>query len=80
MFLPFHFTCEPLMLQCFRALLLSCFIRPTFFLLYSCVKTLFTSLAFLLSYPFQGVSSKIIILLNTISIDNSAKYVTAQVV
>ena len=79
MFASLQFRCEPLMLLCLRVFILSCFLTPTFLLLHFQFKTSFTSLAFL-SCPFQGVSSEIITLLNTISIGNPAKYVTAQLV
>ena len=54
-----QFRCKPLMSQCLRAFILSCFITQMFVLLHSRDKTVFTTLAFLFSWLFRGVSSEI---------------------
>ena len=69
MFVPFQFRCKSLMLQCLRAIILSCFITLMFLLLHSRVKTSFTSLGFLLSWSCQSVSSVIITLFISVFID-----------
>ena len=69
MFVPFQFRWKPLLLQCLRAFMLSRFITTMFLLLHSRAKTSFTSLAFLLSWSFQGVNSEISTLLLPVFMD-----------
>ena len=69
MFVPSQLRCKPVMLQCLRAFILSCFVTQMFLLLHSHDKTAFTSLVFLYSWSFGRVSLEISTLFLSVFMD-----------